>query len=97
MSSSTPFIFNGVDLPPDLIEIAEVELGETPHVRSRSIVEFRLLLSELPDDQKPSLEKCTDAYLLRFLRARKFRVQQAFEICINLYNFEKENPQYLRE
>lgn len=86
--------WDGVSLEawPELVEAAREKLGETLEVRTAALAELRCKLESLPEADRPY---CTsDAYLLRFLRARKFRVQEALDVVKAAHKFERENPRW---
>lgn len=60
--------------PLDLQTVALEELGETVQLKSDTVEELRKLISGEPDLIWPS----DDAFLVKFLRARKYRVEEAF-------------------
>uniref|UniRef100_V5HKT9 Putative tocopherol alpha transfer protein n=1 Tax=Ixodes ricinus TaxID=34613 RepID=V5HKT9_IXORI len=62
-------------LPPDLKIVAKQELGETPEVRRDAVARLRTLVDEEPTLQCPLDEE----FLVKFLRGRKYRVEEAFE------------------
>ncbi|CAN7939374.1 unnamed protein product [Ixodes hexagonus] len=63
----------GENLPPELRRIAEEELGETDHGRADALARLNQLLDGCP---KLSSQRDT-AFLLRFLRVRKYNVDAA--------------------
>lgn len=71
-------------IPQDIIKKAERELNETPENRKEAIKELRRLIHEEADFQ-PVME---DKFLLRFLRAKKFDSQRAFNMLKNFYTFK---------
>ncbi|KAM7292879.1 hypothetical protein ISCGN_026014 [Ixodes scapularis] len=65
----------GAESPPfDLRTVAYEELGETPQLKRDTVMELRKLINAEPDLKCPS----DDAFLVKFLRARKYRVEEAF-------------------
>ncbi|CAN8003237.1 unnamed protein product [Ixodes pacificus] len=62
-------------LSSDLKLAAQRELGETPEVRRDAVEQLRKLLAEEPELQCPLDEE----FLVKFLRGRKYRVNEAFE------------------
>ncbi|XP_071041871.1 retinaldehyde-binding protein 1-like [Parasteatoda tepidariorum] len=68
-----------------MVKVAEDELNETEETRSLAISEFRSLIAE-----QMELKVWTDdAFLLQFLRARKFDVKRAWELLHHFSLFEK--------
>ncbi|CAN7947609.1 unnamed protein product, partial [Ixodes pacificus] len=74
------------ELSPDLQLIAEGELGETQQVKKDAVARLRTLLAEEPD------LKCQvdEEFLVKFLRSRKFRVQDTFKIIRNYFQARTE-------
>ncbi|XP_042142473.1 alpha-tocopherol transfer protein-like isoform X2 [Ixodes scapularis] len=62
-------------LSSDLELAAQRELGETPQVRRDAVEQLRKLLAEESQLQCPLDEE----FLVKFLRGRKYRVEEAFE------------------
>ncbi|XP_077559984.1 alpha-tocopherol transfer protein-like isoform X2 [Haemaphysalis longicornis] len=62
-------------LSEELKAIAYRELGETPEVRRESLEKLRELLADDPSLHSPT----DDAFLTKFLRARKYNVDKAFK------------------
>ncbi|GAB1610986.1 alpha-tocopherol transfer protein-like [Argonauta hians] len=74
-------------LSPELLHKAESELNEKPQWRARDIQALRdMVLS-----QKDLLSRTDDAFLLRFLRARKFDYDRALNLLLNFYKMKAEN------
>lgn len=38
-----------------------------------------------------------DSFLLRFLRARKYKIEKAFEVLVNYTKFANENPEVFKD
>lgn len=66
------------------LEKAEKELGETSEVKEEKLKELRELLSANENIPKGRED---DAFLLRFLRAKKFDVEKVFKMVISLHPF----------
>ncbi|XP_075546275.1 alpha-tocopherol transfer protein-like isoform X2 [Dermacentor variabilis] len=77
----------------DLEEVARLELGETPEVKADSLVRLRQLLAEEPSLKIPS----SDDLLVMFLRARKYRVQQASQMVKNYFRARRDVPEFFHE
>ncbi|XP_077989663.1 alpha-tocopherol transfer protein-like [Glandiceps talaboti] len=75
-------------LSPELLEKAEKELNEKPQWRQRDIDALRDMLEKRPDIYFRS----DDAFLLRFLRAKKFDYDRAFQMLVNYYEVRKNYP-----
>lgn len=81
------FMYN---LTPKMMEEARTQLNETDEVRATALQDLKLLL------KKENMEKnlvcpMTDAFLLPFLRSRKFNVNRAFKLVQNYWKFRKEH------
>ncbi|XP_054714299.1 alpha-tocopherol transfer protein-like [Uloborus diversus] len=71
-------------LTPEMVRKAEEELGETIETRLQALKDLRRLVHS-ESDFRPRLD---DAFLIRFLRARKFNPQRAFNALRNYYTFK---------
>ncbi|XP_033730024.1 alpha-tocopherol transfer protein-like [Pecten maximus] len=74
-------------LPQELVEKAEKELNEKPQWRSRDIQALRDMVVK----QRDLKIRTDDAFLLRFLRAKKFDYDRAFQLIMNHYKMKVEN------
>lgn len=74
-------------LPPELVEKAEKELNEKPQWRSRDIQALRDMVLK----QRDLKIRTDDAFLLRFLRAKKFDYDRAFQLIMTHYRMKLEN------
>lgn len=72
-------------LSPDLELLAERELGETPQLRKDAVAELRSLTAAEPDLRCP----CDEVFLLKFLRARKYRVEDALRTIRNHFRMRQ--------
>ena len=79
-------------IPPELAAVASKELNETPSSRRESLTEIRRRLSSENDQQIQE-----DAFLLRFLRCKKFDVPRAMSVYSGYYRFRKENPSLFQD
>ncbi|CAN7998721.1 unnamed protein product, partial [Ixodes hexagonus] len=68
------YVLNTEIAPFDLQAVAYEELGETPELKRDTISELRKLINAEPDFSCPSDEP----FLIKFLRPRKYRVEEAF-------------------
>lgn len=75
-------------LSEELKEIAYRELGETPEIKQEALEQLRKLLSGDPLLQCPT----DDAFLIKFLRARKFDVEKAFKNIRKYFEARKKQP-----
>ncbi|XP_077989779.1 alpha-tocopherol transfer protein-like [Glandiceps talaboti] len=72
-----------------LQEKAARELNEHPETRATCIDSLRERTKSRPD-----IKFCTDdAFLLRFLRVRKFKIDKAFDSLVRYYEIRREYPQ----
>lgn len=69
------------DLPTSVRAVAERELGETPSRRRAELKNLRRLIAE----EEGFNPRQDDAFLLRFLRCRKYDADRAFKVSEN-YN-----------
>ncbi|KAH9372938.1 hypothetical protein HPB48_019265 [Haemaphysalis longicornis] len=72
----------------ELEEVARLELGETPEVKQQALKRLRELLSGEPLLKWPS----DDAFLVKFLRARKYNVERACDTIKKYFTCRRENP-----
>lgn len=77
----------------DLETLAIEELGETPEVKQRCLAELRQLLEGEDNLRVPQ----DDAFLLMFLRARKYRVNDALKRLKNYFRVRKQMPEYFED
>ncbi|KAF8778817.1 alpha-tocopherol transfer protein-like [Argiope bruennichi] len=73
--------FDNSSLSQELLEKAERELMEKPSWRDRDIQALRDMIVDDPD----LVSRSDDAFLLRFLRARKFDYSRSFTLLQNYY------------
>jgi hypothetical protein len=94
---SPPVAWDGLSLDffPELKLAAAERLGETEEKVATSLLELRIALGKLPLEDQPA--EMSDAHLLRFLRARKYRVEEAREVIKNAAVFEREHPQWFKD
>ncbi|XP_054284632.1 alpha-tocopherol transfer protein-like isoform X1 [Macrosteles quadrilineatus] len=79
-------------LPGEWAQRAFVELNEIPEAAVEALHELKLRIA---DDTE--LHACTDdAFLLRFLRARKFNISKAFTMLQRYYRMKEESPELFR-
>nr|XP_009477944.1 PREDICTED: alpha-tocopherol transfer protein-like isoform X2 [Pelecanus crispus] len=77
-------------LSPDLITKAREELQEKPEWRLRDVQALRDMVCK----DYPSLGTCLDdAFLLRFLRARKFDYDRALQLLVNYHTCRRSWPE----
>ncbi|GFU39081.1 alpha-tocopherol transfer protein-like [Nephila pilipes] len=72
------------DLTPEIKRRAEEELGETPEIKMQSLKELRRHIKEEAEFQ-PVMD---DAFLIRFLRVKKYDVKKAFNGLHNFYVYK---------
>lgn len=73
----------------DLQSVAERELGETPEVKQKSLAQLRELL-----EGEDRLVVPPDDVLVMFLRAKKYRVQDALKTIKGYLRARRDVPQY---
>ncbi|XP_041362009.1 alpha-tocopherol transfer protein-like [Gigantopelta aegis] len=88
-------------LSPELLEKAKKELSEDPNTTRQEIKALRERLERIPGLKA----RTDDAFILRFLRARKFDQEKAFTLVMNFYTVKFEHadlfatmkPSYVKE
>ncbi|CAN8003241.1 unnamed protein product [Ixodes pacificus] len=80
-------------LPHDLQSMAYEELGETPQLRKDAVLELRKLIHAEPDLRCP----CDDAFLVKFLRARKYCVEKAFGAIRKYFRVKDLHPDIFQD
>jgi len=76
--------------PDDIKEFARQHIGESPDTRSSLVQEFKDMIYERGEVVP---HRTDEAFLLRFLRARRFQVEKAHKLMVNYYNFKENNPE----
>ncbi|XP_041360760.1 alpha-tocopherol transfer protein-like isoform X1 [Gigantopelta aegis] len=88
-------------LSPELLKKAKKELSEDPNTTRQEIKALRERLERIPGLKA----RTDDAFILRFLRARKFDQEKAFTLVMNFYKIKFEHadmfatmkPSYVKE
>ncbi|XP_061183887.1 alpha-tocopherol transfer protein-like [Saccostrea echinata] len=75
-------------LSPELIQKAEKELNEKAEWRNRDIQALR----DMVNKNKELQIRTDDVFLLRFLRAKKFDYDRAYNLILTHFQMKKENP-----
>ncbi|XKL68217.1 hypothetical protein PGB90_003708 [Kerria lacca] len=83
-----------VTIPPEVEEYARTELGETEEMKTRTISELQDMIYEKADITPHRMD---NAFLLRFLRARNYRVEPAFRLFVNYHQFRENNPEFYKD
>ncbi|XP_049521953.1 alpha-tocopherol transfer protein-like isoform X1 [Dermacentor silvarum] len=77
----------------NLEEVARLELGETPETKAESLSRLRQLLAGEPSLKFP----WSDDFLVMFLRARKYRVEEAFQVIKNYFRVRRDVPEFFND
>ncbi|GFU12315.1 CRAL_TRIO_N domain-containing protein [Nephila pilipes] len=80
-------------LTPEIKRKAEEELGETPEIKIQSLKELRRLIKEEAEFQPVK----DDAFLIRFLRVKKYDVKKAFNCLRNYYVYKARYSRLLTD
>ncbi|KAL1472257.1 hypothetical protein MTO96_039463 [Rhipicephalus appendiculatus] len=72
-----------------LEDVARRELRETPEVKQTALNDLRQLISDEPSFHCPT----DDAFLVKFLRARKYNTQAAFKNIKKYFTVRTEHPE----
>ncbi|KAM0733758.1 Alpha-tocopherol transfer protein-like [Formica fusca] len=78
------------NVPPEVMEYARRELGETDEVKCQTLQELRDMIYERGECLPHRMD---DDFLIRFLRARNFNLKRAHRLIVNYYNFKEEHPE----
>ncbi|KAH6934980.1 hypothetical protein HPB50_002562 [Hyalomma asiaticum] len=70
--------------------VARLELGETPQTKAEALVRLRQLL----EGEKALKVPPGDDFLVMFLRARKYRVEDAFKVIKNYFRARRDTPEF---
>lgn len=81
-----------LDLPDELIPIALKELGETPEIRALKLNELKDKIARLPPEDH--IVDTSDLSLIRFLRGRKYDVDNALRTVVNMNRFHRDHPEW---
>ncbi len=84
-----------LDLPADLLKVAEEELGETAEVRAKCLKELREKLEAIPKEKQP--HRMDDDYLIAYLRGTKFRVEMAEKKIKSMAEFMQTYPEWCKD
>lgn len=78
-------------IPDDVAEYARVRLGETPEKRTEMLEDLRELIYQRGDIEPLRMD---DDYLVKFLRARNFKLEATYRLLQNYCNFRETNYDY---
>jgi len=82
-------------LPPELAATALRELNETPTMRREGLRELRRRVAETEDADDTLV--ADSAFLLRFLRCKKFDVNRSFSVYQGYCRFRRDNADMLED
>ncbi|TMW39904.1 hypothetical protein DOY81_015016, partial [Sarcophaga bullata] len=78
------------ELPEDIKKVA-IENGECELLKSQTINEFRNYILE-HDRCQP--HRTDDEYLIKFLRARFWKIEPSYKLLCHYYKFREQNKEY---
>ncbi len=81
-------------IPAQTVQKAYYELGETPEIKSACLRGFRQQI-EIHQEEN-NFDEHSDAFLLKFLRSRKFDVESAYALLEKYYNVRENKPEVFR-
>ncbi|KAB0797137.1 hypothetical protein PPYR_08131 [Photinus pyralis] len=93
MPSDNP-VLSALDLgepPEEVLDYARNEINEDPDTRVQIIEDFRDLIYERGEIEP---HRTDDAFLLRFLRVKKFNIRHAYKLIRNYYEFKEANSEF---
>ena len=98
MSCPFPSLQNLDHLSDSTKEKAARELNESDETRQTKIDELRRRIDEFEGDESVFVDsRRDDAFLVRFLRARKFDVDRAFTQYKSFFEYRKNHPEIFKE
>ncbi|XP_065830711.1 retinaldehyde-binding protein 1-like [Oscarella lobularis] len=98
MSYPFPSLQNLDHLSDSTKEKAARELNESDETRQTKIDELRRRIDEFEGDESVFVDsRRDDAFLVRFLRARKFDVDRAFTQYKSYFEYRKNHPEIFKE
>ncbi|XP_065291974.1 alpha-tocopherol transfer protein-like [Dermacentor albipictus] len=77
----------------NLEEVARLQLGETPETKADALLRLSQALAGEPCLKIPS----SDDFLVMFLRARKYRIQEASQMVKNYFRTRRDIPEFFHE
>ena len=80
-----------------MLEKAKRELNEIPEQRAEFIRELRERIATRPDEELAIFSRGDDAFLLCFLRARKFDVERSLELYVNYHLHRRRHSSIMRD
>ena len=81
-------------IPAQTIRKAYLELDEAPQTRSVCLRSLRQLIEEYQEEN--NFDEHTDSFLLKFLRHRKFDVDDAYKLLDSYYTNRESKPEIFR-
>lgn len=81
-------------IPAQTMQKAYYELGETPEIKAACLRGFRQQIDIHQEDN--NFDEHSDAFLLKFLRSRKFDVEAAYALLEKYYNVRENKPEVFR-
>ncbi|KAL1500879.1 hypothetical protein ABEB36_006303 [Hypothenemus hampei] len=79
------------DPPLEILDWAKEHIHENPDTKCLALEDFRDMIYGRGDCTP---HRTDDAFLLRFLRGRKFNMEAAYRLFVNYYNFKEDNPKF---
>lgn len=81
-------------IPAQTMQKAYYELGETPEIKAACIRGLRQQIDIHQEEN--NFDEHSDAFLLKFLRSRKFDVEAAYALLEKYYNVRENKPEVFR-
>jgi len=89
-----PDVLADLDLdtvPDEVVEYARVRLGETEESRTKLLAELEDMIYEKGDVTPHRMD---EKFLLRFLRARHFKLHPSYKLFVNYHRFRENHEDY---
>ena len=80
-------------LSPESERRAKMELGETEDVRMLALMGIKNRMAQRPDIKFSQ----NDRFLLRFLRAKKYEIDRAFNSLVKYYELHLKHPDFFKD